>query len=73
MIPQTKKVIKGFLKLFILKMFPTKVCFENYNEKVGFYACSKLIAGMPIHLIFYIFYARHRLLSVIPRNHLKMN
>ena len=73
MIPQTKKVIKGFLKLFILKMFPTKVCFENYNEKVGFCACSKLIAGMPIRLIFYIFYAQHRLLSVILRNHLKMN
>lgn len=37
-------------------MFPTKVCFENYNKKVGFCACSKLIAGMPIHLIFDIFY-----------------
>ena len=56
MIPQTKKVIKGLLKLFILKMFPTKVCFENYNKKVGFCASSKLIAGMPIHLIFDIFY-----------------
>ena len=55
MIPQTKKVIKGFLKLFILKMFPTKVCFENYNKKVGFCACSKLIAGMPIRLIFLYF------------------
>lgn len=54
-------------------MFPTKVCFENYNNKVGFCACSKLIAGMPIHLIFDIFYVQHRLLSVILRNHLKMN
>lgn len=36
-------------------MFPIKVCFENYNKKVGFCACSKLIAGMPIRLIFLYF------------------